>query len=95
MEIDTETIAEVTTHTTGNNTAQGADKSIETDMTSAMGKGPMEATEIETRGTSKEGMKVGTLEEEMIVETKEGESAPRIIEPCSQKERRRGIEPRK
>ena len=87
MEIDTETITEVMTHVTGNNTAQGADNSIETDVTSTMDKGPTEATEI--------GMRVGTLEEEMIVETKGGKSAPRMIEPSLQKEERRGIELRK
>ena len=95
MEIDTETIAEVTTHATCHNTAQWADKSIETDVTSTMGKGPMEATEIEMRGTLEEGKRVRTLEEEMIVETKGGESAPRMIEPSLQKEERRGIELRK
>jgi hypothetical protein len=63
---------EVMTHTTGSNTALGSGKNIETDVTSITGKGPMEVTKIETRGT---------LEEEMIVETKGGKSAPGMREP--------------
>ena len=71
---------EVMTHTTGSNTALGAGKNIETDVNKITGKGPTEVTEIETRGT---------LEEEMIVETKG------MREPSLQKVRRRGIELRK
>jgi hypothetical protein len=77
---------EVMTRTIGSNTALGAGKNIETDVTSTTGKGPTDVTEIETRET---------LEVGMIVETKGGGSAPGMREPSLQKERRRGLELRR